>query len=69
MLRKADLPGGGDALPAHVIDQVHQLDLLKVFQAKNKRLKAATNTFISHRFGFTFEHLDADEFELALEEI
>ena len=39
MLMEADLPDDVDALRALVLEQAHELDLLKVFRAENERLR------------------------------
>lgn len=39
MLLEADLPDDVDALRALVLEQAHELDLLKVFRAENERLQ------------------------------
>ena len=40
MLLEADLPDDVDALRALVLEQAHELDILKVFRAENERLQA-----------------------------
>lgn len=42
MLTAADVPDGVGALRALVLDQAHEFDTLKVFQAEVERLKAIT---------------------------
>lgn len=69
MLLEADLPDDVDALRALVLEQAHELDLLKVFRAENERLQAIIDALMRHRFGRKSEQLDADQFELALEEV
>lgn len=69
MLLEADLPEDVDALRALVLEQAHELDLLKVFRAENERLQAIIDALMRHRFGRKSEQLDADQFELALEEV
>jgi len=69
MLLEADLPDDVDALRALVLEQAHELDLLKVFRAENERLQAIIDGLMRHRFGRKSEQLDADQFELALEEV
>ena len=69
MLLEADLPDDVDGLRALVLEQAHELDLLKVFQAENERLQAIIDALMRHRFGRQSEQLDADQFELALEEV
>lgn len=67
MLLEADLPDDVDALRALVLEQAHELDILKVFRAENERLQAIIDALMRHRFGRKSEQLDADQFELALE--
>ena len=69
MLLEADLPDDVDALRALVLEQAHELDILKVFRAENERLQAIIDALMRHRFGRKSEQLDADQFELALEEV
>jgi transposase len=69
MLMEADLPDDVDGLRALVLEQAHELDLLKVFRAENERLQAIIDALMRHRFGRKSEQLDADQFELALEEV
>ena len=69
MLLEADLPDDVDALRALVLEQAHELDVLKVFRAENERLQAIIDALMRHRFGRKSEQLDADQFELALEEV
>ena len=69
MLLEADLPDDVDALRALVLEQAHELDTLKVFRAENERLQAIIDALMRHRFGRKSERLDADQFELALEEV
>jgi transposase len=69
MLMEADLPDDVDALRALVLEQAHELDLLKVFRTENERLQAIIDALMRHRFGRKSEQLDADQFELALEEV
>ncbi len=69
MLLEADLPDDVDALRALVLEQAHELDLLKVFRAENERLQAIIDALMRHRFGRKSEQLDADQFELALEAV
>jgi len=69
MLLEADLPDDVDGLRALVLEQAHELDLLKVFRAENERLQAIIDALMRHRFGRKSEQLDADQFELALEEV
>jgi transposase len=69
MLLEADLPDDVDALRALVLEQAHELDTLKVFRAENERLQAIIDALMRHRFGRKSEQLDADQFELALEEV
>ena len=69
MLLEADLPDDVDALRALVLEQAHEVDLLKVFRAENERLQAIIDALMRHRFGRKSEQLDADQFELALEEV
>lgn len=69
MLLEADLPDDVNALRALVLEQAHELDLLKVFRAENERLQAIIDALMRHRFGRKSEQLDADQFELALEEV
>jgi hypothetical protein len=69
MLLEADLPDDVDALRPLVLEQAHELDLLKVFPAESERLQAIIDALMRHRFGRKSEQLDADQFELALEEV
>ncbi|MFN3314694.1 MAG: transposase [Hyphomonas sp.] len=69
MLLEADLPDDVDGLRALVLEQAHELDLLKVFRAENERLQAIIDALMRHRFGRKSEQLDQDQFELALEEV
>jgi transposase len=69
MLLEADLPDDVDALRALVLEQAHELDLLKVFRAENERLQAIIDALMRHRFGRKSEQLDSERFELALEEV
>jgi transposase len=69
MLLEADLPDDVDALRALVLEQAHELDILKVFRAENERLQAIIDALMRHRFGRKSEQLEADQFELALEEV
>ena len=69
MLLEADLPDDVDALRALVLEQARELDVLKVFRAENERLQAIIDALMRHRFGRKSEQLDADQFELALEEV
>lgn len=69
MLMEADLPDDVDALRALVLEQAHELNILKVFRAENERLQAIIDALMRHRFGRKSEQLDADQFELALEEV
>lgn len=69
MLMEADLPNDVEALRALVLEQARELDALKVFQAEVERLKAIIDALQRHRFGRRSEQLDADQFELALEEV
>ena len=66
---EADLPNDVEALRALVLEQARELDALKVFQAEVERLKAIIDALQRHRFGRRSEQLDADQFELALEEV
>ena len=69
MLLEADLPDDVDGLRALVLEQAHELDILKAFRAENERLQAIIDALMRHRFGRKSEQLDADQFELALEEV
>jgi hypothetical protein len=44
MLLEADLPDDVDALRALVLEQAHELDILKVFRAENERLQAIADS-------------------------
>lgn len=66
MLLEADLPDDVDALRALVLEQAHELDILKVFRAENERLQAIIDALMRHRFGRKSEQLDADQFELVI---
>lgn len=69
MLMEMDLPDDVKALRALVLEQAREIDALQSFKAEVERLKAIIDAFRRHRFGRRSEQLDADQFELALEDI
>lgn len=69
MLIEADLPDDVDALRAMVIEQAQRIDALEGAQAEVERLRAIIEAFQRHQFGRRSEQLDADQFNLGLEDI
>ena len=66
---EADLPDDVEALRALVLKQARELDAFKVFKAEIERLRAIIDALQRHRFGRRSEQLDADQLQLALEEV
>lgn len=69
MLIEADLPDDIDALRAMVIEQAQRIDALEGAQAEVERLRAIIEALQRHQFGRRSEQLDADQFNLGLEDI
>ena len=69
MLIEADLPDDVDTLRAMVVEQSRRIDVLEGAEAEVERLRAIIEALQRHRFGRRSEQLDADQFDLGLEDI
>lgn len=69
VLIEADLPDDVGALRAMVIEQSRRIDVLEGAEAEVERLRAIIEAMQRHRFGRRSEQLDADQFELGLEDL
>jgi transposase len=69
VLIEADLPDDVDTLRAMVLEQAREIDALKVAKAEIERLRAIIEALQRHRFGRRSEQLDADQLQLALEDV